>query len=54
MIKPLHMMCLRACEFLAEKSITKIGHPPQSHDLAPCDFWLFLKLKKYPEGTKVF
>ena len=40
-------------EFLAKKSITKMDHPPYSPDLAPCDFWLFLKLKKYPEGTKI-
>jgi transposase len=32
-------------EFLAKKSIMKLGHPSYSPDLAPCDFWLFPKLK---------
>jgi hypothetical protein len=35
---------LRVCEFLAKKSITKMGHPPYSPDLAR-DFWRFPKLK---------
>jgi histone-lysine N-methyltransferase SETMAR len=37
---------LRVREFLAKKSITKMNHPPYLPDLAPCDFWLFPKLKK--------
>jgi hypothetical protein len=36
---------LRVREFLAKKFITKMDHPPFSPDLAPCDFWLFPKLK---------
>lgn len=32
-------------EFLAKKSIITLDHPPYSPDLAPCDFWLFPKLK---------
>jgi hypothetical protein len=36
---------LRVHEFLAKKSIAKIDHPPYSNELAPCDFWLFPKLK---------
>ena len=24
--------------------IKTVGHPPYSPELAPCDFWLFLKL----------
>jgi len=36
---------LRACEFLAKNSITKLDHPPHSPGLVPCDFWLFPKLK---------
>jgi transposase len=36
---------LRVREFLAKNSITKMDHPPYSSDLAPCDFWLFPKLK---------
>jgi hypothetical protein len=37
---------------LIEKS-SEVDHPPYSPDVAPCDFWLFPKLKKCPEGTKV-
>jgi len=44
---------LRVRGFLAKNSITKMDHPPYSPDLAPCDFWLFPKLKKCPEGTKI-
>jgi histone-lysine N-methyltransferase SETMAR len=41
---------LRVHKFLAKKSITKIDHPPYSPDLAPCDFWLFPKLKNALKG----
>jgi hypothetical protein len=44
---------LRVREFLGKKSIKTIDHPPYSPDLAPCDFFLFPKLKKCPEGTKI-
>jgi len=44
---------LRVCEFPAKNSITKMDHPPYAPDLATCDFWLFPKLKKCPEGTKI-
>jgi hypothetical protein len=37
-------------EFLAKKSIMKLDHPPYSPDLAPCDFWLFPKLKTALKG----
>ena len=43
MTMPLRMIRFR--EFLAKNSITKMDHPPYSPDLAPCDFWLFPKLK---------
>jgi hypothetical protein len=36
--------------FLAKNSITKLDHPPYSPDLAPCDFWLFPKLKNALKG----
>jgi hypothetical protein len=36
---------LRGREFLAKNSVTKMDHPPYSPNLAPCDFWLFPKLK---------
>jgi hypothetical protein len=32
-------------EFLANKPVIELDHPPFSPDLAPGDFWLFLELK---------
>jgi histone-lysine N-methyltransferase SETMAR len=32
-------------EFLAHKGIITLPHPPYSPDLAPCDFFLFPKMK---------
>jgi transposase len=43
---------LRVREFLAKNSITKMDHPPYSTDLAPCDFWLFPKLKTALKGQR--
>ena len=37
-------------EYLQEKKISVIAHPPYSPDLAICDFWLFPKLKKQLAG----
>jgi hypothetical protein len=42
----------RVLEFLTKKSITKTDHPPYSPDLAPCDFWLFTKLKNVLKGQR--
>jgi transposase len=39
-------------EFLAKKSIMKLHHPPYSPDLAPCDFWIFPKLKTALKGHR--
>ena len=39
-------------QFLAEKNITVLDHPPYSPDLAPCDFFLFLKVKGVLKGTR--
>jgi hypothetical protein len=39
-------------QFLAEKSIPVINHPPYSPDLAPNDFWLFPTLKTGLKGTR--
>jgi hypothetical protein len=39
-------------EFLAKTSITKMDHPHYSPDLAPCDFWLFPKLKTALKGQR--
>jgi transposase len=49
----LRMMALRVREFLANNSIPKMDHPPYSPDLAPCDFWLFPKLKNALKGQRL-
>jgi hypothetical protein len=36
--------------FLAKHHITQVCQPPCSPDLAPCDFWLFPKLKSLLKG----
>jgi hypothetical protein len=43
---------LRVCEVLAKKYITKMDHPPYSPNLAPCEFWLFSKLKNPLKGQR--
>jgi transposase len=43
---------LKVNEFLAKNSITKMVHPPYSPDLAPCNFWLFPKLKTALKGQR--
>jgi len=43
---------LRVRKFLAKNSITKMDHPPYSPDLAPCNFWLFPKLKNGTKGQR--
>jgi hypothetical protein len=35
-----------------QKSIMKLDHPPYSPDFAPCDFWLFPKLKTVSKGHR--
>jgi histone-lysine N-methyltransferase SETMAR len=37
--------------FLTEKNISILQHPPYSPDLAPCDFFLFPKIKSLLKGT---
>ena len=39
-------------EFLAKHNIAVLEQPPYSPDLAPCDFFLFPKLKKVIKGTR--
>jgi transposase len=39
-------------QFLAEKQIAVLEHPPYSPDLAPCDFFLFPKVKSVLKGTR--
>ena len=37
-------------QFLSNKNITVCPHQPYSPDLAPCDFWLFTKVKMTMKG----
>jgi len=39
-------------EFLAKYNIAVLDQPPYSPDLAPCDFFLFSKLKEVIKGTR--
>ena len=39
-------------QFLTDKHITTLEHPPYSPDLAPCDFYLFPKVKSVLKGTR--
>lgn len=32
---------------ISNNKILRIPHPPYTPDIAPCDFWLFGKLKEY-------
>jgi hypothetical protein len=43
--KTLVHSALRVCKFVTKKSDTKLNYPSHSSDLAPCEFWLFAKLK---------
>ncbi|CAK9803903.1 Mariner Mos1 transposase [Anthophora plagiata] len=38
-------------EFLAQKQVCVLQHPPYSPDLSPCDYFLFPKLKPAMKGT---
>lgn len=39
-------------QFLAERQVAVLDQPPYSPDLAPCDFFLFPKLKGVIKGTR--
>ena len=39
-------------EYLKQEKVVKLPHPPYSPDLAPCDFFLFPRLKKHLPGRK--
>jgi len=41
-----------AHQFLAKNKIAVIPHPPYSRDLAPCDFFLFPKMKLKLKGRR--
>ena len=38
-------------QLLVKKQITALDYPPYSPDLAPCDFWVFSRLKAVMKGT---
>jgi histone-lysine N-methyltransferase SETMAR len=38
--------------FLVKHNIPVLEHPPYSPDLAPCDFYLFPKVKSALKGTR--
>ena len=38
-------------DYLAKMGIKTVPHPPYSPDLAPCDFWLFPKLRGFRSET---
>ncbi|GFV81807.1 putative mariner transposase [Trichonephila clavipes] len=48
---PAHF-ALSVKRFLAKHSIPVLEHPPYSPDLAPCDFYLFPKVKSALKGTR--
>ena len=48
---PAHM-AKTAMTILQEFCGEILSHPPYSPDLAPCDFFLFPKLKKHLKGTR--
>ena len=39
-------------QFLTSRHVTTLDHPPYSPDLAPCDFFLFPKLKSVLKGNR--
>ena len=41
---PVHNSIL-VTDYLTKMGIKTVPHPPYSQDLAPCDFWLFPKLR---------
>jgi hypothetical protein len=53
MTMPLLKTCSLSGSFWPKKSIMKLDHPPYSPDLAPCDFWLFPKLKTALKGHRL-
>ena len=48
---PVHNSIL-VTDYLTKMGIKTVRHPPNSPDLAPCDFWLFPKLKEKPRGYR--
>ena len=47
-----HDNALSVKRYLAKNNIPVMEHPPYSPDLAPCDFFLFPKIKSELKGTR--
>ena len=43
---------LRVCQFLAQKMVAVLDHPPYLPDLAPVNFFLFPRLKVAIKGAR--
>ena len=43
---------IRVSNYLTEMDIKTVPHPPYRPDLAPCDFWLFPKLRENLRGSR--
>ena len=48
--KDLAHAALSLTQFLSQKQITVVDHPPYLPDLALCDLWLLLRLKNVIKG----
>ena len=48
---PVHNSIL-VTDYLTKMGIKTVAHPSYSPDLAPCDFWLFPKLKEKLSGCR--
>ena len=48
---PVHNSIL-VTDYLTKTGIKTVPQPPYSPDLAPCDFWLFPKLKEKLKGCR--
>jgi len=40
-------------QFLTKNSMTQLLHPPYSPNLAPCDFFLFPRMKEVLKGKRI-
>ncbi|KAI6646873.1 hypothetical protein LOD99_9142 [Oopsacas minuta] len=45
-------LAIRTREFLESSGLKALPYPPYSPDLAPCDFWLFPRLKDQLRGRR--
>ena len=48
---PVHISIL-VTDYLPKMGMKTVSHPPYRRDLAPCDFWLFPKLKEKLRGCR--